>query len=162
MLDKEKNVKRIEEYLDILVCPGCRRDLKIGDKNVVCTSCGIQYNIKDGIPLFFRPNDWGSSKKDVTDEIKFFYEKTPFPNYEDFENIGDLVQKAGRGVFASLLNEQIPFNVRVLEVGCGTGQLSNFLGIAQRFVFGTDMCFNSLGLAESFRGENNLNRVHFC
>ena len=48
------------------------------------------------------------------------------------------------------MNEQIPFNVNVLEVGCGTGQLTNYLGLASRNVFGTDMCLNSLKLAEVF------------
>ena len=50
---------------------------------------------------------------------------------------------------------------RVLEVGCGTGQLTNFLGISCRRVIGTDMCLNSLRLAEKFRREHGLNRVRF-
>jgi ubiquinone/menaquinone biosynthesis C-methylase UbiE len=59
------------------------------------------------------------------------------------------------------LNEQIPFNAKVLEVGCGTGQLSNFLGISQRFVHATDMCLNSLKLGQEFKNNNNLERVRF-
>lgn len=47
------------------------------------------------------------------------------------------------------------------KTGCGTGQLSNFLGIAKRDVFGTDMCLNSLRLAEDFRRKNNLNATGF-
>ena len=50
---------------------------------------------------------------------------------------------------------------RVLEVGCGTGQLTNFLGIGHRRVIGTDMCLNSLRLGESFRHEHDLWRVRF-
>ena len=115
----------------------------------------------NGIPLLFCPEKYDKSKKDVTDVVKSFYEKTPFPNYEDFENIEGLIQKAGKVVYARLLNEQIPFNIRVLEVGCGTGQLSNFLGVAQRYVFGTDMCMNSLKMADAFRFKNSLNRVGF-
>ena len=60
-----------------------------------------------------------------------------------------------------MLDRQIPFGVRILECGCGTGQLSNFLGIAHRTVFGTDMCLNSLQLAESFRRSAGLARVFF-
>ncbi|MHC4752267.1 MAG: class I SAM-dependent methyltransferase [Planctomycetota bacterium] len=100
-------------------------------------------------------------KEDVTEKEKAFYEETPFPNYEDFENVGDLVQKAMKGLFANLLNEQIPFNVRVLEVGCGTGQLTNFLGVAHRTTFGTDMCVNSLRLGQEFKEKNGLVRVGF-
>jgi SAM-dependent methyltransferase len=60
-----------------------------------------------------------------------------------------------------MLNEAIPFNTTVLEVGCGTGQLSNFLGIACRRVVGTDLCLNSLRLAEDFRSKHGLSRVRF-
>ncbi len=93
--------------------------------------------------------------------VKQFYEKTPFPNYEELENVGNLIQKAQRGVFARLLNEQIPFNIGVLEVGCGTGQLSNFLGVAHRIVFGIDLCLNSLRLGQEFKKKNDLERVGF-
>ena len=46
-------------------------------------------------------------------------------------------------------------------MGCGTGQLTNFLGISCRRVVGTDMCLNSLRLAEKFRREHGLSRVRF-
>jgi SAM-dependent methyltransferase len=49
----------------------------------------------------------------------------------------------------------------VLEVGCGTGQLSNFLGISCRRVIGADLCLNSLRLGERFRAEHGLDRVQF-
>lgn len=54
-----------------------------------------------------------------------------------------------------------PVNIRVLEVGCGTGRLSNFLGVAHRIVFGVDMCLNSLKLGQEFRKRNSLERVGF-
>jgi len=154
----------MKEHLDIFMCPACSGDLEITDDILKCPGCNNQYQTDDDIPLLFLPNEWDNSKKDVidvTDKVKSFYEKTPFPNYEDLENVGDLMQKAQRGIFACLLNEQVPFNIRVLEVGCGTGQLSNFLGIAHRFVFGVDMCLNSLKLAQDFKKRNNLTRVGF-
>ncbi len=89
---------------------------------------------------------------------KAFYEETPFRNYEDLGNIGDLLQKAKKGSFANLPNDQIPFNVGGLAVGCGTGQLSNFVGVAQRTVFGTDMCVNSLRLGREFKERNAPDR----
>jgi SAM-dependent methyltransferase len=97
----------------------------------------------------------------VTEIVKEFYEKTPFPNYEDTDDLAAFLQKARRGVFAQLLDRQIPFGTRVLECGCGTGQLSNFLSIAHRTVFGTDICLNSLRLANAFKQRNGLSRVHF-
>jgi SAM-dependent methyltransferase len=50
----------------------------------------------------------------------------------------------------------------VLEVGCGTGQLTNYLGVAHRKIFGADMTLNSLKLANEFKVQNGLDRVGFC
>jgi SAM-dependent methyltransferase len=97
----------------------------------------------------------------VTEEVKSFYEDTPFPNYDDHDSVRSLIEKSRRGVYAKMLNDAIPFNTTVLEVGCGTGQLSNFLGIGCRRVIGTDLCLNSLRLGEAFRREHALSRVRF-
>ena len=154
-------LKHMTEHLDIFACPACRGGLKIDNDVIKCIKCHSCYQVEDGIPLLFCPNEWDGSKKDVTNMVRQFYEKTPFPNYEEFENVGDLIQKAQAGIFARLLNEQVPFNIRVLEVGCGTGQLSNFLGVAHRIVFGTDMCLNSLKLGQEFKRKNSLEGVGF-
>jgi SAM-dependent methyltransferase len=60
-----------------------------------------------------------------------------------------------------MLHQAIPFNSTVLEVGCGTGQLSNFLGISCRRVIGSDLCLNSLRLGEQFRREHEIDRASF-
>lgn len=148
-------------HIELFACPRCRGGLKPCDNGIVCSQCAQHYRIDNGIPLLFCPNEWDASKSDVTDITKAFYEETPFPNYEECENVNDLVQKAQNGLFARLLNEQIPFNVPVLEVGCGTGQLTNFLAVAQRTVFGVDMCLNSLKLGQAFRQANGLTRAGF-
>lgn len=153
--------KHMTNHLDIFICPACGGDLEITASRIECLNCHNSFKVENDIPLLFWPNEWDSSKKDCTDVIKAFYEETPFPNYDDFENVGDLLQKARKGLFAQLLNEQIPFNVRVLEVGCGTGQVSNFLGVAHRIVFGADICLNSLKLGEEFRRKGGLERVGF-
>jgi SAM-dependent methyltransferase len=154
-------LEHMTDHLDIFVCPSCGEGLKIFNKGIQCITCGKHYIVDNGIPLLFCAGKCDASKKDVTDVVKSFYEETPFPNYEDFENVDGLIQKAEKGVFTRLLNEQIPFNIRVLEVGCGTGQLSNYLGVAQRYIFGADMCVNSLKMADAFRSKNGLNRVGF-
>ena len=70
-------------------------------------------------------------------------------------------QKARRGIFAKLLDDQVPPGARIVECGCGTGQLSNFLSVANRTVFGADMCLNSLRLGQRFKQQHGLSRAHF-
>tara|TARA_B100000315_G_scaffold258049_1_gene308894 strand:- start:798 stop:1811 length:1014 start_codon:yes stop_codon:yes gene_type:complete len=152
---------KVINHADIIVCPKCNGKIKENFDHLKCNDCNKNYSVDHGVPLLFIQNEWQISKNDVTDTVKSFYEKAPFPNYEELENIGDLIHKAQKGAFARLLNEQIPFNIKVLEVGCGTGQLSNFLASAHRFVIGTDMCVNSLKLGQKFKMENSINRVNF-
>jgi len=151
----------MKAHIDIFCCPACRGDLELIDKEIRCLSCYKLFQVEEGIPMLFWPNQWDNPEKDVTEIVKAFYEKSPFPNYDDFEDIGDLVEKAQNTFFANLLNQQLPFNIRVLEIGCGTGQMSNFLGVAKRYVFATDMCLNSLKLGEEFRRKNGLDNVGF-
>ncbi len=154
-------LEHLRKHIDIFACPDCKGDLAIENDALKCLTCQNNYQVDDDIPLLFWPNEWNASQKDVTNIVKKFYEETPFPNYEELENVGGLIQKAQRTFFAKLLNEQIPFNTRVLEVGCGTGQMSNFLSIANRYVFGTDICLNSLKLGQAFKTLNGLSDVGF-
>jgi SAM-dependent methyltransferase len=109
----------------------------------------------------FWPHDNIDAPSDVTQNVKAFYEETPFPNYDDHETVRSLLDKARRGAYARELDRSIPYNSTVLEVGCGTGQLSNFMGIACRRIVGVDLCLNSLRLGNRFREEHALNRVRF-
>jgi len=149
------------ENLTIFCCPKCNGELIYENYCFKCTNCKQSYEVVDGIPMLFWPNEWDASKEDVTEKIRSFYERTPFPNYDDFDNAGSLIDKARQGIFAKLLGDQIPFNTRILECGCGTGQLANFLSISNRKTFGTDICLNSLKLAQKFKTENNLERANF-
>ncbi|MEO2167487.1 MAG: methyltransferase domain-containing protein, partial [bacterium] len=65
------------------------------------------------------------------------------------------------GVFARMLDDQVPPGASIIECGCGTGQLSNFLSIANRKVFAADMCMNSLRLGQGFARDHQLSRVRF-
>lgn len=144
-----------------LVCPICGDGLDPLAEPISCPSCHHAF-ADDGIPLLFWQNDWPPGKSDVTSAMQAFYEKTPFPNYDELDDRSALQEKARCGVFAKLLDEQIPFGSSVLEVGCGTGQLSNFLGMTWgRTVFGADACLNSLKMGEHFRRANQIQNVNF-
>lgn len=154
-------LSHMRSHIDIFSCPACAGNLEVNNNGVNCLSCSNLYRVENDIPLLFWSNEWNRSKQDVTDIVKAFYERTPFPNYEELENVGELIQKAQNTFFANLLNEQLPFNIRILEVGCGTGQMTNFLGVANRYVFGADMCLNSFMLGQNFKEKNSIERVGF-
>jgi len=147
--------------LPLLCCPRCEGDLDGGEDRLVCAGCREIFPVSGNIPLMFVPNEWPEDRGDVTADVKAFYEETPFPNYEEFDSVGSLIRKARQGRFAKLLDDQIPPESLVLECGCGTGQLSNFLSLSNRSVFGTDMCLNSLRLGQEFKERSGLKRVHF-
>jgi SAM-dependent methyltransferase len=161
----ERTAGHIQRFEDLFRCPACGGELKAGPQELSCKSAAQNgcptYPVENGIPRLFVENEWDAAKTDVTEEVKEFYEKTPFPNYDDTDSISALIQKSRKGLFARLLDEQIPLGIKVLEAGCGTGQLTNFLGITKRDVFGTDMCLHSLALAENFRRKSGLANVGF-
>jgi SAM-dependent methyltransferase len=111
--------------------------------------------------MLFWPNEWEDGQSDVTEQVKAFYEETPFPNYDDFDSVESLARKAREGGFARMLDEQVPPRVRIIECGCGTAQLSNFLSISNRDVYATDICVNSLRTGKGFADRQGLNRVRF-
>ena len=78
----------------------------------------VLYKLLTARSIVFAPNEWPQGKSDVTDLVKSFYEETPFPNYDDLDGRDSLLTKAKRGVFARLLDEQIPRPAKVLEAGC--------------------------------------------
>ena len=150
-----------EVFTDKLTSPCCRTALSHHRDTLVCDQCGHAFPVTDHIPQLFWPHEHLDNGANVTELVKAFYEETPFPNYDDQDTVSALIEKSRRGLYARCLGDTIPYNSSVLEVGCGTGQLTNFLGIACRQVIGTDMCLNSLKLGEAFRKAHDLSRVRF-
>lgn len=146
-----------------IVCPADGGALGFADGGLVSAS-GRRYRIENGVPLLFIDEDDAStaSQPEVTHAVQDFYTDAPFPNYNQFDNTGVFIQQARQGVYARLLSEQIPMNARVLEVGCGTGQLSNFLAAtAMARIYATDMTAASLVLGQKFATENGIAGIRF-
>ena len=161
------------DCVDVLQCPATGEPLHLTAGEFVNASGLRRYPVEAGIPSLFAPVDPTMSDHDVTEMVKAFYEETPFPNYDDLDSRESLAAKARRSLFAAALDEQLPDGAIVLEAGCGTGQLTNFLGLSwRRRIFGGDICRNSLRLANDFRRrfrivnaaflQMNLFRPPFC
>ncbi len=159
--DTHKAATEPLDYASILCCPKCAGDLLSDPHSLTCVECRSRYPINDGIPRLFHQPPSRSPHSDATLVVKEFYEQTPFPNYDDTDSAASLIKKSRAGVFARLLDEQIPFGAKVLECGCGTGQLSNFLALAHRTVFGADMSVASLTLGHHFKEQNAIDNVRF-
>jgi SAM-dependent methyltransferase len=121
----------------LLACPACSGPLE----QLVCSSCGGRYQSPGGIPDLRLPADRR------TEVVREFYSAAPFPAYPARETLVNLRERGRRSEFARLLDEAIPPGARVLELGCGTGQLSLFLATADRMVIGADLARPSLELA---------------
>ncbi|HEX4954099.1 MAG TPA: carbamoyltransferase N-terminal domain-containing protein [Thermoanaerobaculia bacterium] len=146
---------------DLLASPCCGAALELGGDALGCAACGRSFPLTDGIPQLFWPHEKVGQEGDVTEQVKAFYEDNPFPNYDEHDSLRSLIDKSRRGVYGRKLFEAIPANASVLEVGCGTGQLTNFLAIGCRRVVGADLCLNSLRLGEAFRQREGLHRARF-
>lgn len=94
--------------------------------------------------------------------VRSFYEQNSFPGYEDFDTPNELVQKAQKGVYAKLLDDHIPPGVRVLDAGCGTGQLVLYLSTMNRTVVGIDFSHASLRKGMDFGRRFGWRRAHFA
>ena len=123
------------EFLDLLACPACAGAL---DGSLRCTACGCRYPARDGIP------DLRLELDPRTERVRQFYERAPFPGYPPNDSLVWLRTRAGRGPFARMLDRAIAGDAKIVEVGCGTGQLSLYLAHADRTVVAIDLARPSL------------------
>ena len=92
--------------------------------------------------------------------VQSFYNKTPFPDYElkRFNNKEDL--KIAVYSFAEILDRSIPADASIIDVGTGTGQLSAYLSLRRKCVYGVDFSDSSLSKAEALKKKLKLDSLH--
>jgi SAM-dependent methyltransferase len=139
--------------VDLLACPACGGALRA---DLACRACGEVYDSPLGVPCL------RSSKCDArTDEVRAFYTESPFPNYPPDETLSTLRRKAERSELARLLDLAIPGDASVVEIGCGTGQMSLFLARAERRVVAADLTRASLELGREAADRLGVDGVTF-
>ena len=96
--------------------------------------------------------------KDIkTKEVSEFYNNNPFPNYKEGDNKQTILDKGNKNFLANQFKNFIGYKKKVLEVGCGTGQLSNYFAIGtNNKIVGLDPTITSLNLANDFANKNKL------
>ena len=101
-------------------------------------------------------------KDQVTKKVTDFYKDSPFPNYKIEDNKDTILTKGDKNLLTSQFKKFIGYNKNVLEVGCGTGQISNYFSIGtNNNVVGLDPTIESLNLASNFARNNNIQNVKF-
>ena len=157
-----------EWVADFLCCERCGGSLNRGDTEVECSNCDRTLAIDSvGVLDFLKSDTEGESSsketyvrdadaQDIGEMVRRFYEENPFPNYDGFESVGDLARRASRSAYAAALDRQLPIGARVLEIGCGTGQLGAFLSMGGRAVVGVDFSRASLQLGAKFCRSQDL------
>ncbi len=124
-------------------------------------ACGQAWAVRDGIPDLYVPAPEAGEDVAATERVRLFYEERPFPDYRETDDLGALVRRGRANAYTRALDDGIPPRARVLEVGCGTGQMALFLAVPGREVIGVDLTWASLGLAEGFRRKAGINTAQF-
>ena len=96
----------------------------------------------------------------ITKNVTSFYNIKPFPNYDVNDNKATILNKGNKNYLAKKFKDFVGFKKKVLEVGCGTGQLSMFFSIGtNNEIVALDPTIESLRLANKFALENNIKNV---
>jgi SAM-dependent methyltransferase len=137
---------------DLLACPACGGAFAA---EWSCGACGASYDAADGIPNLRLDGDAS------TERVRHFYTHAPFPNYPARDSLQALRARAERSVFARLLDDAIPAGARIVDLGCGTGQMCLYLARADRLVIGADLTRASLRLGADAARRFDIGGVQF-
>ena len=141
---------------NILIDPETKNPLKY-ENNYFASESNKYFVENDIISIYLKDEE----TDDTTSLQKEFYEDVMFPNYDELDDFSSLIEKSEGSMFAKKLDQEIPYSSKVVEIGCGTGQLSNFLSRYNRVIVGTDLSTNSLKLANDFKKKNSIDNVYF-
>lgn len=139
-------------FVELLACPVCEGAL---DAELHCHKCRTRFGVIDGVANLRVMADAR------TEAVRKFYERAPFPGYPPRDSLEWLRTRAERSEFARLLDRAIPGDARILDAGCGTGQMALYLARANRVVIGADMTHASLSLAVAAAKRFGVDRVQF-
>ena len=104
-----------------------------------------KYSFKMGVYDFQIENS-------VTKVVKKFYEDTPFPNYKSIDDKASLLEIGDRNFLMKNLKKFVGNDKKILEVGAGTCQFSNYLAIgSNNEIVAFDSSLDSLKLGQNLQ-----------
>jgi 2-polyprenyl-3-methyl-5-hydroxy-6-metoxy-1,4-benzoquinol methylase len=98
----------------------------------------------------------------VVKTVSKFYTSNPFPNYKENDDKASINQRGENNLLASQFKKFAGYNKKILEVGCGTGQLSAYFSNGNNnLIVAMDATLESLKVAENFSKKNNIKNIGF-
>jgi SAM-dependent methyltransferase len=150
------------QHASILTCPRCAGKMQFCSDSLECNCCGSEYASHSGIPRLYFPHDVLYGPRDATQRVQRFYDENPFPTYADDDSTHSLHEEFLTSDLALILNDHLPATALIVDSGCGTGHLTNFLASTKnRQVIGADLSHNSLRLAKRFKDRCALHNASF-
>lgn len=120
-----------------------------------------EYNLDNNNNKFYDIHDlYINDGKELNEIQSDFYNDVQFPNYNNIDDFGTLIEKVNKNPFIKKLDEEIGYHKKILEVGCGTGQLSIALSRYNREIHAIDLSKGSLIEAKKFLEKNNINNLN--
>ncbi len=114
-----------------------------------------KFQLKDNIHVF-NLND------ETTSKVADFYSTNPFPNYKVDDDKFSITKKGDKNILANQFKSFAGYNKKILEVGCGTGQLSIYFSTGNNnLIVSLDATFASIKIASEFANKNNINNIKF-
>ena len=98
----------------------------------------------------------------VAKKVSSFYTTKPFPNYKIDDDLISISERGNKNYLASQFKKNVGYKKKVLEVGCGTGQLSIYFSTGNNnLIVSLDATMESLKIVKNFAKKNNINNIEF-
>lgn len=159
MLLKATMTTKYQNLLELIICPTCKSPM---DNLAVCHECGTRYDELGGTPCLY-PN------RSISRTVAFEFRPSRSVRTEDFEKAFSYPRRSGAagGDYPYHLDwahfdviNQLPHQAIILEIGCGGGQMRDFLRTRGYRYVGTDLSKTQLGLKDH-GGADILCDAHF-
>ena len=87
---------------------------------------------------------------DVAKKVASFYTTKPFPNYKIDDDKISISERGNKNYLASQFKKYVGYEKKVLEVGCGTGQLSIYFSTGNNnLIVSLDTTLESLKIVKT-------------
>ena len=95
-------------------------------------------------------------------KVSNFYQSKPFPNYKTDDDKISVSERGDKNFLAKQFKDFVGYNKKILEVGCGTGQLSVYFANGNNnLIVSLDATIESLKVAKKFSKKNFIENIKF-